>query len=118
MSNLFDDLAEGIHKDKSKYKHDHEKCETCLIRYKDCKSCLEYTSVKDDLIRYKCLCCNKNYQKRFNENLKRRFSNTYKFYNDDNDKFILFLWKVVYPYGYMDDWEKFNETSSPEKEDF
>ena len=26
--------------------------------------------------------------------------------------------KGVYPYEYMDDWEKFNETSLPEKEDF
>ena len=28
------------------------------------------------------------------------------------------LQKGVYPYEYMDDWEKFNETSLPEKEDF
>ena len=28
------------------------------------------------------------------------------------------MWKGVYLYEYMDDWEKFNETSSPEKEDF
>ena len=29
------------------------------------------------------------------------------------------MWgRGVYPYGYMDDWEKFNETSLPEKEDF
>ena len=26
--------------------------------------------------------------------------------------------KVIYPYGYLDDWEKFNETSLPEKENF
>ena len=26
--------------------------------------------------------------------------------------------KGVYPYEYIDDWEKFNETSLPEKEDF
>ena len=26
--------------------------------------------------------------------------------------------KDVYPYNYIDDWEKFNETSLPEKEDF
>ena len=25
---------------------------------------------------------------------------------------------MVYPYEYMDDWEKFNQTSLPEKEDF
>ena len=28
------------------------------------------------------------------------------------------LRKGVYPYEYMDDWEKFNKTSLPEKEDF
>ena len=28
------------------------------------------------------------------------------------------LQKGVYPYEHMDDWEKFNETSLPEKEDF
>ena len=36
----------------------------------------------------------------------------------DNNKFILLLQKGVYPYEYMGDWEKFNETSLPEKEDF
>ena len=30
----------------------------------------------------------------------------------------LLLQKGVYPYEYMDNWEKFNETSLPEKEDF
>ena len=38
-------------------------------------------------------------------------------FNHINNKFILRLEKDVYPYGYMDDWEKFNETSLPEKED-
>ena len=28
------------------------------------------------------------------------------------------MWKCVYPYEYMDDLEKFNGTSVPEKEDF
>ena len=30
---------------------------------------------------------------------------------------ILLLQKDVYPYEYMDDWEKFNKTLLPEKED-
>ena len=42
---------------------------------------------------------------------------TYKFSNYDNKKFISLLQKGVYPYEYMDDWEKFNETTLPEKED-
>ena len=32
--------------------------------------------------------------------------------------FILLLRKGVYPYEYMDNWKKFNETSVPEKGDF
>ena len=28
------------------------------------------------------------------------------------------LWKVVCPYEYINDWEKFNDKSLPEKEDF
>ena len=41
--------------------------------------------------------------------------NAYKFSNHDNNKFILLLRKRVYPYEYMDDWEKFSERSLPEK---
>ena len=33
------------------------------IKYKDCDCFLEYTNCKDDLMEYKSLCCNKNYQK-------------------------------------------------------
>ena len=42
----------------------------------------------------------------------------YKFSNYDNNRFILLLWRGVYPYEYMDDWQKFSETSLPEKENF
>ena len=58
------------------------------------------------------------YQQKFDEKLKGRFFNTYKFSNHGNNKFILLLRKGVYPYQYMDDWERFSETSLPEKEDF
>ena len=88
---------------------------------KKCKYCdcfLEYVNLKDDLIEYKCLCCNKNYHQQFDEKLKEQFSNKYTFSNHHNNKFILLLWKGVYFYEYMDDWEKFNETLLPEKEDF
>ena len=39
-----------------------------------------------------------------------------KFSNKDINKFILLLRKGTYPYECMDDWEKFNETTLPEKE--
>ena len=69
------------------------------------------------MIEYKCLCCNKNYQHKFGEKLKEQLFSACKFYNDNNNKFLLLLGKVVYPYEYIDDWEKFNETSLTEKED-
>ena len=65
-SNLVNNLADGIH--EIKYGHDSKKSHTCTVRYKDYDWFLEYRNVKDNLIAYKCLCCNKNYQKMFNEN--------------------------------------------------
>ena len=50
--------------------------------------------------------------------MKKKFVNTYKFANQDINKFIFLLQKSVCPYKYIDDWEKFNETSLPEKEGF
>ena len=70
------------------------------------------------MIECKCLCFSKNYQKRLDKNLKKRFFNTHKFSNHDINKFILLLRKGVYPYEHMDDWEKFNEISLPKKEAF
>ena len=55
LSNLFDNLAEGIHK----------------IKCKDCDCFLEYESVKDNLIKYKCLSCNKIYSNKIDEELKK-----------------------------------------------
>ena len=118
LSNLANNLAERIHKIKCKYGHNDKKCETYRIKYKDCNCFLEYTNFKEDLIEYICLCCKKNYQKMFDENLTKQFFNTYKSYNHDINKFILLLRKGVYPYEYMDDQEKFNETSLPEKKIF
>ena len=50
--------------------------------------------------------------------LNEKFSNTLKFCNGDLNKFALLLRKGVYPYEYMDNWEKFNETSILDKESF
>ena len=47
LSNLVDILAEEIHK----------------IKYKNCDCFLEYESVKDYLIKYKFLSCNKDYSR-------------------------------------------------------
>ena len=67
---------------------------------------------------HKCLSCNKCYSKKLNEELNDKFKNTFKFSNNDINKFNLLLRKGVYPYEYMDDWERFNETTIPEKNNF
>ena len=70
LSNLVNNLSERIHKIKYKYEHDDKKCESWGITYEVCDWFLEYTNFKDDLIKYKCLCCNKNYQQKSDAKLK------------------------------------------------
>ena len=72
LSNLVNDLSEGIHRIKCKFEHNDKKCETCGIKYKYCNCFLEYTNFKDDLIEYKCSICNKNCLINFDEKLKER----------------------------------------------
>ena len=51
-------------------------------------------------------------------NKSKKFSSVYQFCDSDLNKFVLLLRKVVYPYEYMDSWERFNETSLPTKKIF
>ena len=82
------------------------------------KSCLDYMKTKDEKLIFRCLSCKKNYEKYFNKELIERFANIYEFCNGDLNKFILLSRKGVYPYEYMDNWERFDETSLPDKESF
>ena len=100
LSNLVDNLSQGLHSGKCS----------------GCKSCLDYMSFKDSQLILKCLNCNKNRNKDFNKELIKRFANIYKFCNKDINKFILLLRKGVYPYEYLDSWERFDEISLPDKE--
>ena len=54
LSNLVDNLAEGINK----------------IKWKDCDCFLEYKSVKDNLIKYKRLFCNNDYSNKLDDPVK------------------------------------------------
>ena len=52
------------------------------------------------------------------DTLKEKFPCTYKFSKREKDKFILLLRKGVYPYDYMDSWERFSETKLTDKKSF
>ena len=54
---------------KFKFGHDNKKCKTCRIAYKKLRALSWYKSIRDNLIEYKCVMCNKNYPKRFDKNL-------------------------------------------------
>ena len=97
LSNLVSSFSELIHKIKCKHGYNDKKYEMCKTKYKYYDYCFEYTNFKEDLMEFKCLFCNKNYQQKFNKKLKERFFNIYKFSNNDNNKFISLLGKFVYP---------------------
>ena len=98
LSKLVDNLSEGLHNDR------------CI----DYKSCLDYMTTKDEKLIFRCFSCKKNYEKDFNKELIKRFANTYRFCNKD----LFLLRKGAYPYEYMDNWERLNETLLPNKEAF
>ena len=70
----------------------------------ECKSCTENNTCEE--------CRN------LIEVLIKKFPSIYQFCNGDLNKFVLLLRKGVYPYEYMDSWEKFDETTLPPKEAF
>ena len=82
LSNLVDNLAEGIHK----------------IKWKDCDGFLEHENVKDHLIKYEYKSFNKDYLNKLDKKLKKQFKSTFKFSDKDMNMFILLLRKGVYPY--------------------
>ena len=70
LSNLLNNVVEGIHKVKSKYGHENKICEICGIKYKNRECFLEHANFKDNLIKYKCLCCDRTYLERSDEIVK------------------------------------------------
>ena len=56
---------------------------------------------------YKCLYCNRKYQKKVE--IKKRFCKTYKFSNNDIKFIFLLLEKGVFSHEHMDNWKKFRE---------
>ena len=97
LSKLVNNLTEGIHS--------------------GCCS-LKFASLNNNLILDKCLSCNKDYSRKLDEKLKERCKNTFKLSNTDIKKFILLVRKGIYPYEYMQSWERFDEKSLPRKKAF
>ena len=81
LSDFVDGLTEGIHN----------------IKCNDWDCFLESECVKYNLIKYKCLYFNKQYSNNIDKELKKRFNNTFKFSNNDINKFILLLRNSFYP---------------------
>ena len=79
---------------------------------KNCESKCEFKGLKNNKLSFNCKECRKKQLKPIN-GLMKKFPNTYKFCNNDINKFILSLRKGVYPYEYTDRWERFNETTLP-----
>ena len=87
ISILVNNLSEGIHKMKCKYRHDDKKFETCGMTHATVFLNTQTLNTIQNNINVFC-------------------------------KFISLLRKGVYPYEYMDDWEKLNETSFSETKIF
>ena len=94
------------------------------INKKECKKCMErkntisefkFMKFENNRLNYKCKKSNDKSSKSINELIKKL---AYQFCNGDLNKFSLSLRKGMYPYEYMDSWEKFNEASLPDKESF
>ena len=102
LSKLVDNLSEGIH---------NNKCS-------DCGSNLDYINIKNEKLILECYNCKQRYKRKFNKEIIKKFASTCSFCNSNLNKFMLLLRKCVYLCEYMDNWERFNETSLPSKESF
>ena len=102
LSDHVDNLSNGSHNNK------------CT----NCKSGLAYMIAKDDILIFRCFKCKINYKIDFDKELINKFPSIYDFFEGGINKFILLLRKGVYPYEYMDSWNRFSETSLPDKKDF
>ena len=93
LSKLVDNLTENIHNDK------------CI----KCMSNLCFVNAMNETLTFECVDCKKEYKKDINNKLKERFSNVYEYCGYDMNAFVSLLRKGVYPYEYMDEWNKLNE---------
>ena len=84
---------------------------------KNIKSECDFIGLKNNRLNYRCKECKRTSTKSMNK-LIEKFPSIYQFFDGDLNKFALLLRKAVYPYEYMDSWERFDETSLPDKKAF
>ena len=85
----------------------HNACNTCNEEIKHYKQ-------NNKILIYKYKQCNKKIYKSI-DLLIKKFSNVYSICNNSISKFLSLLKKGIYPYEYMNNWNKFNETEFPTK---
>ena len=86
------------------------------IKCKDCKDEMELIEIDGDYVsHFKCKhCYSSTKSKQLDRDvLKKSFANTYKYCGADDEHFRLLLRKGVYPYEYMDSFERFKEQALP-----
>ena len=94
-------------------------CSTGGIQCDKCKGNMELINISGDYIAsLGCERCRTKKTKDLDEGvLKKNFNCTSRFWGCD-EKFRLMIQKGVYPYKYMDGWEKFEEANLPPKDAF
>ena len=96
-----------------------KECKGCKKRRK-IKSVCNFFGLKNNKLRCKCEGCKKKKKKWLKpiNGLIKKFSDTHQFCNGDIKKIVLLLGKDVYPYEYMNSWERFDEPSLLDKTAF
>ena len=102
LSSLLDNLSEIYSK----------KCKD-----ENCKSECDFIGLKNSKLYYKRKECHKRWLEPVN-GLIKKFPSVYQFCKGNINNFVLLLRKGVYPYEYMDSWERFNEISLLDKKYF
>ena len=87
-------------------------CGTSRIQCDKCKGSMELINISSDyMASLGCERCRAKKTKNLDERvLKKNFNHTSRFWGCD-EKFPLMIRKGVYPYEYMDGWEKFQEAN-------
>ena len=92
----------------------------------ECKSSIEkitinskccFVGLNNNRFIYKCKERKEEWERPLNK-LIESFPSMYQFCNGNLNKFDMLLRKGVYPYEYVDSWEKFDETALPTKKAF